>query len=373
MSLGRWDAALEHLGQAERLDPRSSRTPWLRGYALLWLRRYPEALQAYDRGLALAPGSASLLTGKVMVFLAQGDLAGARAVLDSAPKEVDPAALVALMTQYYELEWVLEDAQQTLLLRLTPADFDGDRGVWGLVFARTYALRGDQARARAYADSARRSFEEQLRAAPDNPDRHAFLGLAFAYLGRRRTAIREGQRAMALLPVTKDAYVGPTSSASLRGFIYSSASLGRRSTRSRRCSRCRTISRRGGFGSIPTSTPCDPIRGSSGCSRRTARIRRRAPRASEEWPAGEPLPRRDTVPPHKPCRICRTLTPLPCELRGSDRTSPHARARVPGGVWCQPAHWAVSSRFPHIRMDLWQRWSRTSPQTLARTRSRPSR
>jgi len=209
MSLGRWDAALEHLGQAERLDPRSSRTPWLRGYALLWLRRYPEALQAYDRGLALAPGSASLLTGKVMVFLAQGDLAGARAVLDSAPKEVDPAALVALMTQYYELEWVLEDAQQTLLLRLTPADFDGDRGVWGLVFARTYALRGDQARARAYADSARRSFEEQLRAAPDNPDRHAFLGLAFAYLGRRRTAIREGQRAVALLPVTKDAYVGP--------------------------------------------------------------------------------------------------------------------------------------------------------------------
>jgi tetratricopeptide (TPR) repeat protein len=209
MSLGQWDAALEHLRQAERLDPRSSQAPWLKGYALLWLRRSQEAVQAFDRGLALAPGGASLVAGKVMAFLAQGDLAGARDVLRSAPKEVDPAGLVALMTQYYELEWVLEDAQRTLLLRLTPADFDGDRGVWGLVFARTYALRGDQARARAYADSARRALEEQLRAAPDNPDRHAFLGLALAYLGRKEPAIREGRRAVALLPVTKDAYVGP--------------------------------------------------------------------------------------------------------------------------------------------------------------------
>ena len=209
MSLGQWGAALKHLEQAERLDPRSAKTPWVRGYALLWLRRYAEAIRAFDRGLALAPANSSNIAGKVMAFLGQGDLAGARRVLDSLPKEIDPASLVALMTQYYELEWVLEDAQRTLLLRLKPADFDDDRGVWGLVFARTYALRGDQARARAYADSARRSFEEQLRAEPDNPDRHAFLGLALAYLGRKTRAIREGERAVALLPVTKDAYVGP--------------------------------------------------------------------------------------------------------------------------------------------------------------------
>jgi TolB-like protein/Tfp pilus assembly protein PilF/tRNA A-37 threonylcarbamoyl transferase component Bud32 len=209
MSLGRWDAALDHLRRAEQLDPRSSQAPWAMGYALLWLRRSPEAAQAFDRGLALAPDRASLVAGKIMAALAQGDLAGARDILRSAPKEVDPAALVALVTQYYELEWVLEDAQRTLLLRLTPADFDGDRGVWGLIFARTYALQGDQARARAYADSARRTFEEQLRAAPDNPDRHAFLGLTLAYLGRKEPAIREGQRAVALLPLTKDAYVGP--------------------------------------------------------------------------------------------------------------------------------------------------------------------
>ncbi len=209
MSLGRWQSALGHLEEAERLDPLAAKTTWVRGYALLWLRRYREAIQAFDRGLALAPSNSSNIAGKVMAFLGQGDLAGARGLLDSLPKEIDPASLVAIMTQYYELEWVLGEAQRTLLFRLRPADFDGDRGVWGLVFARTYALGGDESRARAYADSARRSLEEELRAEPDNPDRHAFLGLALAYLGRKARATGEGERAVALLPVTKDAYVGP--------------------------------------------------------------------------------------------------------------------------------------------------------------------
>ena len=58
--LGRWDAAVEHLEQAERLDPRSASRQRRLGEALLWLRRYPEAREAIDRGLALAPTSLDL-------------------------------------------------------------------------------------------------------------------------------------------------------------------------------------------------------------------------------------------------------------------------------------------------------------------------
>ena len=56
-----------------------------------------------------------------------------------------------------------------------------------------------------YADSARIAFEEQLRATPDDAQRHVFLGLALAYLGRKADAVREGQRAVALLPISRDA------------------------------------------------------------------------------------------------------------------------------------------------------------------------
>jgi len=206
-SLGRSQEALKHLQQAERLDPRSVVTAQRLGSSLVWLRRYREAIPIYDHGLALAPANLQLLEEKAMVFLAQGDLAGARAVLQAVPKEVKPSALVTYTATYWDLMWVLDGAQQALLLQLTPSAFDDDRAQWGIVFAQTYALRGDQVRAHVYADSARIAFEEHLRAAPNDAQQHALLGLALAYLGRKADAVREGERG--LVPIAKDAVVGP--------------------------------------------------------------------------------------------------------------------------------------------------------------------
>jgi TolB-like protein/Flp pilus assembly protein TadD len=205
---GQWQLGLEHMQQAQRLDPRSVFA--IRRYAdyLLRLRRYPEALAALNRGLALAPTNSDLIEKKAMVFLAQGDLAGARAVLAASPPAVEPAAFVAVVANYYDLMWVLDEAQQALLLRLPPSAFDGDRGVWGIVRAQTYALRGDMARARIYADTARIAFAEQLRGAPDDPQRHLLLGLALAYLGRKEDAIREGERGVAFKPIAQNQLSG---------------------------------------------------------------------------------------------------------------------------------------------------------------------
>ncbi|HSF03029.1 MAG TPA: tetratricopeptide repeat protein, partial [Solirubrobacterales bacterium] len=180
-SLGRWEEALAHLTHAQALDPRSVDTARRLARTLLWLRRYPEAAAAYDRALTLAPTNLTLIQGRAMVLLAQGDLAGARAVLRAAPAEVEPEALVAYMATYWDLGWILDDAQQQLLLGLGPDAFGSDRGTWGLVLAQAYALRGDQAGARVYADSARLAFEEQVRDVPDDAQRHVLLGLALAY------------------------------------------------------------------------------------------------------------------------------------------------------------------------------------------------
>ena len=143
-----------------------------------------------------------------MVALAQGDLAGARAVIRRALTTFEPATLIASLATYWDLYWPLDDAQQQQLLSLPPSAFDNDRAAWALVRAETEHLRGHPAEARVYADTARLAYEEQLRAAPQDPQRHAYRGVALAYLGRKAEAIQEGEGAVALMPVSRDALIG---------------------------------------------------------------------------------------------------------------------------------------------------------------------
>jgi serine/threonine-protein kinase len=207
LSLGRWDESLAHFRQSLALDPRSGRTAARLARTLLFMRRYPEALAAADRAVALAPGNAATFEMKVMVHLAQGDLAGARALLRSPPPQLDPTIVAATMAQFWELYWALDDSQQRLVLRLSPGSFGDSRQGWGLALAGTYWLRGDQARARAYADSARAALEGDL-AKQDDAQLHVLLGVALAYLGRRAEAVREGERAVGMAPISKDAFIG---------------------------------------------------------------------------------------------------------------------------------------------------------------------
>jgi tetratricopeptide (TPR) repeat protein len=208
LGFGRWDESLRHQREAAALDPRGINAMRRLARTLLWLRRYPEALQVSDRALALDPTDAGRYQGKVMIYLAQGDLAGARAVLRSAPREVDPTALVAQLASYWDLYWVLDEEQQRLLLRLDPGPFDDNRGAWGLAQAEICALRGDSARMRAYADSARLGFEDQLEATPGDAQLHVLHGVALAYLGRKAEAVAEGERGVALGPISRDAHGG---------------------------------------------------------------------------------------------------------------------------------------------------------------------
>ena len=175
---------------------------------MLWLRRYPEADAAFDRGLAISPSTLLLHSGKAMVRLAQGNLKGAREVVRSIPPDVEPTAVVANLATYWDLFWVLDDDQQRLLLRLPPSAFDDDRGAWGIALAATYAHRGERAMARAYADSAAAAFEEQIKATPDNAQLYVLLGTALAYAGRKDDAVRQAKLAAEKLPISKDAYQG---------------------------------------------------------------------------------------------------------------------------------------------------------------------
>jgi tetratricopeptide (TPR) repeat protein len=70
-------------------------------------------------------------------------------------------------------------------------------------------VRGDVAAAGAAFARARARQEEILRAQPDYAPALCVLGLIDAGLGRKDDALREGRRAIELLPVTKDSANGP--------------------------------------------------------------------------------------------------------------------------------------------------------------------
>jgi eukaryotic-like serine/threonine-protein kinase len=207
--LGHWDAAIDHLKQAERLDPRSAGRDLGLGVALLCVKRSREAREVLDRGLALAPSVIGLIQIKAETFLVEGDLARARAVVMAAPKEIEPTELVATLAAVDDLVWVLDDQQTELLLRLTPSAFDDNQAAWALCLAQAYALKSDSEKLRTYAEKAREAFQRQLAEQPRDAQRHALLGLALAYLGRKEEAVREGERAVALQPVEKNAFFGP--------------------------------------------------------------------------------------------------------------------------------------------------------------------
>jgi len=205
---GLWEEARATLEEGAKLDPRSVSVAQRLSRTHLWLRRYQESLRATERLTPLAPNSPQPYQGKVMTFLAMGNLEEARKALRSVPRTVDPTELVSYFGNYWDLYWILDEEQQQLLLRLPPGPFGDDRSAWGVVLAQTYYLRGDLARARIYADSARLDGELLLKDSPNDDQRHVFLGLSHAILGNKAEAIRYGERAIEITPMTRDAYTG---------------------------------------------------------------------------------------------------------------------------------------------------------------------
>ncbi len=201
---GRLEEAFEAVRWAVSLDPRS----WANQLSLVdilkRLHRPREAREAADRGLALNPTQLDLIRDKADTYLQEGDLAGARAVVASVPKEVEATALVAHFALYNQ-SWVLSSAQRDLLLRLTRGAFDDNGAHWAEFLATEHSLRGNVAEAQKYAEEARRNYVEQLEKAGDDADLVSSLGYVLALLGQGKDAVRNGERAVTLAPIEKEA------------------------------------------------------------------------------------------------------------------------------------------------------------------------
>jgi len=133
-------------------------------------------------------------------------------LLASWPENEDPNGTIMLTRYNYHL-YQRNYAELIGILERSPAQ--KSRGETSAPISKSYlmgtvyALMKNEAKAKASFEDARVQAEAAVRESPTDGPRHALLGLIYAGLGRCAHAIREGDRAVELLPETEDAFDGP--------------------------------------------------------------------------------------------------------------------------------------------------------------------
>jgi len=206
--LGNWGEVFASFEKAARLNPRDADLFWdLGGNTYLLVRRYADAVRAYDRALSLAPDLhlAALRRGLTYVIW-QGQLDTLRAVLNRLPREAE-LAYSSVRAQRAEL--LLLERNADSLLRMVAREEFGSPSDSVLYAAHAHQLLGDQAAARAAFSLALVRLDSARRERPDDGQTHWDRGLALAGLGRRAEALAEARWLRQSVVYREDAFEGP--------------------------------------------------------------------------------------------------------------------------------------------------------------------
>jgi TolB-like protein/Tfp pilus assembly protein PilF/tRNA A-37 threonylcarbamoyl transferase component Bud32 len=211
---GHWEKSLEEMKQALELDPRNFSI--LQQISLTYeaLRRYKEMGATLDSVLAIAPKDIPGRVRRASVDLeGRADPKPLHATIEAILAE-DPNAAPVLVNQWLDLALCERDpAAAERALASMPTDGGG-------CYAETIPFpngwceglaawfRGDKSAARQGFTNARKELEERVRDQPDYAAALCALGVIDAALGNKEDAIREGERAVKLTPVSKSAIEG---------------------------------------------------------------------------------------------------------------------------------------------------------------------
>jgi TolB-like protein/class 3 adenylate cyclase/Flp pilus assembly protein TadD len=209
---GRWAESTKNLERAVQLDPQNPHILQQISASYHLLRRYADQERALDRAIAVTPKEAVLRASRAEVELDWH--------ADTRPLLSTIEAITA-----EDSREVKNIVQPWLRGSLCKRDFDSALRALGALpaagcyedaipFPRAWCegvvaqLRGDKAAAHAAFTSMRTEAARLVAEQPDYPEGLCVLGVADAALGHKDDAIREGRRAVELLPVTKDALMG---------------------------------------------------------------------------------------------------------------------------------------------------------------------
>jgi serine/threonine protein kinase/Tfp pilus assembly protein PilF len=208
---GEWDRSEAYFNEAERIDPRNVTLLTQHAFSYIFLGRFPEALRKLDQVLDITPDDVDTLAEKALTAQAEGDLTRAATLLN--PLHPMANAPFALEAQVYQT--ILERQPARLIRRLKellaapdPAlgYLNGELRFW-LGWAQD--LAGDQGGAQESWRQARRELEPFLKEQPDNYTLIGDLALTNMGLGDKTAALALAERAIAAIPIEKDAMDGP--------------------------------------------------------------------------------------------------------------------------------------------------------------------
>src|SRR5262245_26369186 len=216
---GKWTDSTANFEKSASLDPKNANRLFNFAFNYMAQRDFETADKIFDRAIAADPqsfGARGMKAG--LAIISNGDVGFAENQLSLLPPEYDPDGYVTservwLLTLKRRFDDALQVAQQFRGETLRYPDF-------GLcpkasLEGRVYRFKDDKLNAQAAFERARTVAEKLLGDAPSDPGRHAELGLVFAGLDQKEDAIKEGKKAMELLPETEDAVDGPKATAAL--------------------------------------------------------------------------------------------------------------------------------------------------------------
>jgi TolB-like protein/Flp pilus assembly protein TadD len=210
---GKWQESNASYAKAVSLEPRDPILLENMGMNYLAIRDYPTAARIFDRAIKAAPETFTIRELRARTeFYSKGDLGPMQTLLASLPENIDPNGTITLSR--YNLKMYERKFEELLgILQRSPAE--KSRGETSapiskeFLQATVYAAMKDEARARENFAAALAKAEKAVQESPEDGPRHALLGLIDAGLGRCDEAKAEAQRAVDLLPESKDAFDGP--------------------------------------------------------------------------------------------------------------------------------------------------------------------
>jgi TolB-like protein/tRNA A-37 threonylcarbamoyl transferase component Bud32 len=211
---GHWEKSLEEMKQALELDPRNFSILQQISITYQALHRYKEMAATLDNALVISPKDVPSRIQRAWVDLeSRADPKPLHTTIDAILAE-DPDSAPVIVNHWLDL--ALRERDPRAAERALGAMPAGGGGCYddNIPFPNSWCeglvarFRGDETAARAAFANARNELNQIVLSQPDYAAALCALGVVDAALGNKEDAIREGRRAVELMPVSKNAIDG---------------------------------------------------------------------------------------------------------------------------------------------------------------------